>query len=1230
MFKDLAIYKITAYLFLTINIIQPAFSQEKGQILSKYYSPVDYNYGNQNWAIAQDNRGVLYFGNAAGILEFDGVTWRTIANSNNSNIRSLAFDSNNVLYAGGYNEFGFLKPDKTGNLVYSSLVHLLDSNYIDFGETWNVHCFSDTVFFLTEKFLFRYVNGEFNYWKSNRKRFYYSYEINGSYYIQEIGRGLLKFEDNQLKPIIKAGFFSNIRIHSILPYGDDLLICTRTKGLYLYSTSNNKPSIKSFSDISPETKILNDFFIKNVFYVGISITDSTYALSSISGDILMIDKKWNITDIINNESIGIKSSIHYLYYDKNNSLWVALANGISQIDILSPFRFWNDDKGVNGTFSDIARLNEYLYISTGSGVYYTNSKETSRFELNSFNSVEGAFEQTWGFLYYQPKGSELFDERINNRETKNRITTKNTILLVSSSKGLFQIIEKKSKLIAEYKSIYLAYQYKEDPNFLFLGLENGLAMLSFQNGKWKDHGKIAGTSGMIRYISEDSIGTLWLSASYKGLFKIENPTNINNQQDQIEFLDTTNNLPSIKSIGIVYYQDTLFFYSGRNYFTYKPKTKQFELYVIPEVESQPTESADSIKNEPVDTLSHYRMDNKLLTLGYVVNDDEKDLWYGTTKGICRFRYNNLRNYNDINPTFIRQVYSGDSIIYNGTNYTNSKINTSDYYISKNPAVDLKTILKYKNNSLTFFYASPFFEENTKNKYSYYLEGFDKKWSDWTTETKKEYTNLREKEYSFKVKSKNIYNVETPIGEYKFKVLPPWYRNLSAYIAYIILGILLIILIVKLYTLRLIRDKDKLEEIVIERTQEILMQKEEILVQAEHLKDANQGITAKNEELEKQKWEITNQAIKLKKANVELIKLSKVASETDNAIGIFDKEGNIVWVNDGFTRMYGYTFDQYKKERNSNIFKSSDNPNINEAIKSCITDKKSVVYKFKTKTRAGKEIWTQTTLTHVIDKDEETINLIAIDSDITDLIHAENEIAEQRDKLALSNATKNKFFRIIAHDLRNPISTLAASTGLIFKDFEDYNNEEMKSFIGELNKLSQTTYNLLENLLDWSSTQMGDISFNPEPIDLHLITRENIELINRKISQKNINLKLNIPNKSIAFADENMVKTIVRNLLSNAVKFTPEKGEIEISTIVKKDFVHFIVKDTGIGIEKENLKKLFKIEQHYTALGLDNEKGSGLGLILCKGFVEKNGGKITIESNKGKGTTIEFTLKNHLS
>ncbi|MFO7830338.1 MAG: PAS domain-containing sensor histidine kinase, partial [Bacteroidales bacterium] len=452
-----------------------------------------------------------------------------------------------------------------------------------------------------------------------------------------------------------------------------------------------------------------------------------------------------------------------------------------------------------------------------------------------------------------------------------------------------------------------------------------------------------------------------------------------------------------------------------------------------------------------------------------------------------------------------------------------------------------------------------------------------------------------------------------------------------------LGILIIIGIVRLYTYRLIREKDKLEKIVIQRTQEILMQKEEILVQAEHLKDANERISAKNTELEKQKWEITNQAVQLRKANIELLKLSKVASETDNAIAIFDKDGNIEWVNNAFIKMYGYTLEQYKKERYANIAQSSDNPNIKEVIKTCLKDKKSVVYEFKTKSREGKELWAQTTLTPVVDKDGKTINLVAIDSDITQLKHAEKEILhqkkeieEQRDKLALSNATKNKFFRIIAHDLRNPISTLVSSTNLVFNDFEDYNKAQTKNIIAELNKLSQTTFNLLENLLDWSSTQMGDVQFAPKPIEIKMIVNENIELIKRKVDQKNIELNIEIPENIVAYADEDMIKTVIRNLLSNAVKFTPENGQIKISAQSEKDEVLFKIKDSGVGIEPKDLPKLFKIDQHHTTPGLSNEKGSGLGLILCKEFVEKNGGTITIDSKPQKGTSIIFTLKKHRS
>jgi signal transduction histidine kinase len=404
----------------------------------------------------------------------------------------------------------------------------------------------------------------------------------------------------------------------------------------------------------------------------------------------------------------------------------------------------------------------------------------------------------------------------------------------------------------------------------------------------------------------------------------------------------------------------------------------------------------------------------------------------------------------------------------------------EFIINPDPIVDNGNVLEYKNNSLTFFFSSPYFEEESKNKYSYYLEGFNEEWSEWTLENKKEYTYLREGDYTFKVKSVNIYNIETPIAEFKFTVLPPWYRSFSAFIGYSIFGILIIILIVKLYTYRLIREKDKLEKIVIERTQEILMQNEEILVQAEHLKDANEEIVARNEELE------------------------------------------------------------------------------------------------------------------------------------------------------ISNATKNKFFRIIAHDLRNPISTLAGSTNLIFNAFDDYKKEQTKIFIGELNKLSQTTFNLLENLLDWSSTQMGQIKFLPKLIDIKSLTAENIELISPKIDSKNITLSINIDEDTHAFADENMVKTIIRNLLSNAVKFTPENGEIEISCELKDNFWNYTVKDSGIGIKEDNLKKLFRIDAHHTTLGLSNEKGSGLGLILCKEFVEKNGGVISINSSPDKGTSINFTLKNQSS
>ncbi|OFX22835.1 MAG: hypothetical protein A2041_10060 [Bacteroidetes bacterium GWA2_31_9b] len=1082
MYTNSNLYKTYLFIFIGILISINLKSQERGLLLSKYYSAKDYNSGTQNWAIVQDNRGIMYFGNAFGVLEYDGETWRTIRVANNSAVRSLAIDNNNnIIYSGAYDEMGYLSPDISGNLIYKSLTHLIDSQYLGFGDIWDIYCFSDTVFFLTDNYIFRYQNNKFDYWASNKERYYLSYKIENSYYVQEIGRGLLKLENDSLVLIDKGDFFLDKKIHSIIKSGNELIICTRDEGVYLFSNKGGKTQIKSISEISEKGKNLNSYFLKHIFYHGIEISDKLYAMSTITGSILIVDKKWNVVDVINDETIGIVSPTFYLYHKKNQSLWLALANGICQVELSSPFRYWNDEKGIHGVFTDVAEIGDKLYVSTGSGIYYSNKKpDNINYSLNSFSPVSGTFEQTWGFLYFQPP----FPGNEKNYKISNYLTNERTILLAASSRGLFQIIDDKSIKISDYNLIYKLYQYKKDPSKLFLGLGNGVALASYSNGKWINHGHLYGINEIIREINEDSLGNLWLSANYKGLIRVKNPLSELYTSKNVEIYDTSNGLKSINANGIIDFKNKLYFYDNADLYVFNDKEQKF---TVSKIEN------DSAYSEFTDTISDFRVSAERLTDFFITTDNDTTLWFGTMNGVFRNMGTPDRDYFDVYPAIIRKVYSGDSLLFNGTNYKQDKIhpdtNSFSLLVDPSSSVNLGLILKFKDNSLTFHYASPFYDDEDKNVYSYLLEGFVKDWSTWSTENKKEYTNLHEGNYTFKVKSKNIYNIETGVAEYKFTVLPPWYRTFAAYFGYLILSTLFIVLIVKLYTKRLIKEKDNLEKIVKQRTQEILMQNEEILVQAEHLKEANEWISAKNIELESQK----------------------------------------------------------------------------------------------------------------------------------------EEIVKKKDQLEISNATKNKFFRIIAHDLRNPISAFVSSTSYVLTDLDEFNKEKTKHIMSELNKLSNTTYNLLENLLDWSSSQMGDIKFNPKTIDIVSIIKENIELTKNKLDSKKIELSLLLPEKLDVFADENMINTVIRNLISNAAKFTEINGKIEIRCEQNDKLCTISIADNGIGIKEEDIEKLFRIDQHYTNLGTQNEKGSGLGLILCKEFIEHNGGTINVTSEPGKGSTFSFTI-----
>lgn len=232
-------------------------------------------------------------------------------------------------------------------------------------------------------------------------------------------------------------------------------------------------------------------------------------------------------------------------------------------------------------------------------------------------------------------------------------------------------------------------------------------------------------------------------------------------------------------------------------------------------------------------------------------------------------------------------------------------------------------------------------------------------------------------------------------------------------------------------------------------------------------------------------------------------------------------------------------------------------------------------------------------------------------------------------LKISNETKDKFFSIIAHDLRNPFNTMLGFSKILDENFDKYDTKEKKKFINIIHKGLQDTFKLLENLLYWSSSQRGIIGFNPEQINLYLISEKNIELLNQSAKNKFIKLINQIPENIYVDADKDMLSTIMRNLISNAVKFTPKGGEITIKARLTTDdnnkYAEITIKDSGIGILKDIQTELFNIGENTSTRGTENEKGTGIGLILCKEFVEKHGGKIWIESEVGKGSSFFFTI-----
>lgn len=311
------------------------------------------------------------------------------------------------------------------------------------------------------------------------------------------------------------------------------------------------------------------------------------------------------------------------------------------------------------------------------------------------------------------------------------------------------------------------------------------------------------------------------------------------------------------------------------------------------------------------------------------------------------------------------------------------------------------------------------------------------------------------------------------------------------------------------------------------------------------------------------------------------------------------------------------FDFFTKKHASDAF--NDEQNI-------IATGEALIAKIEKIRRAdGQYRYVSATKVPITDFMGKHIGIVGISRDITEVRKAEEKIKKYSEELAKSNLSKDKFFSIIAHDLKSPFSSLLGIADFLATHIDELAMEEIKVLSESLNKSANGVFRLLENLLQWARLQTGRLQYLPEDLSLNDLIRSSIELYQEQIHNKEITIDNRIVRSVRVHADKNMAAAVIRNLISNAVKFTKPGGKISIFSSVQNNMALISVSDEGVGISGELKSKLFRIDESVTSEGTANEKGTGLGLILCKEFVEKNGGTIRLESIQGQGSEFTFSL-----
>src|ERR1035437_6460281 len=442
------------------------FIGEKGLYPIYNYSTKTYRALPQNWAIVQDKRGVIYFGNNEGILEYDGVSWRMIKVANETNIRSLSIDDKGKIYVGANGDFGYLKPDSSGSMRYISMLPLLEKKDRDFSDVWCTQITRQGIFFQSDFKIFRWDGRKMKVWNAE-KTFHRIFKVYDHLFVRQKELGLMEIIGDDMIPLKGGEEFSEESIYAMIPFlnnpkgnsSQDILLCTRKKGLFIIKSvpkGNIRSGAPSFLLEHFSTQV-DSFLLKNVNYHLLK-TDAGYSIATTTKGSVIIDAEGNLVNFLNKD-VGLQDeTVYSQYLDASGNMWLALSNGIARVAINSPITYFSDKNGPGGTVQAIVRHNNTIYVTTAQGVFalhsgtVVNGKDLTP---ASFEKISSINEECWDLLSFK--------------------SGKYISLLATSSGNIYSIDPQNHVSIIFPYGPWKIYRSKLDSARVYLGLDNGFA-----------------------------------------------------------------------------------------------------------------------------------------------------------------------------------------------------------------------------------------------------------------------------------------------------------------------------------------------------------------------------------------------------------------------------------------------------------------------------------------------------------------------------------------------------------------------------------------------------------------------------------------------------------------------------------------------------------------------------------------------------------------------------------